>query len=112
MAEEECQCLHCTLVRAVIEVIYEDDDGEPDAPLPMTRARAEFMKQVIDRQEPAKKRFLAAMAIRINDKTTGTGEGLPADIANHFRAIAEGDPVGEQHPLELVDPPIGSKWGR
>lgn len=112
MSEEECQCMRCTLVQAVIELIDEDDDGEPGDPMPMTRARAEFMKMLIDRQEPAKRRETARIAIQINDKVMGTKEELPIDIADHFRAIVAGKAVTDAHPLEDIDPPVNSKWGR
>lgn len=98
----------------VLDIIDDDDEdeGKQTGPEPMTRAKAEFMKVAIDRMEPDKKLAGAMMAIRINDKVAGTAEELPSDIADHFRGIIAGNAVADAHPLEIVDPPVNSRWGR
>lgn len=102
---------HHTLLRLIIESISSDDDESPAAKS-MTRRRAEFMRDMIDTQSPEERRISAQMAVRINDRVAGTDEELPADIVAHFRAIAESDPSTAPEPVEVVDPPVNSKWGR
>lgn len=108
--DEECNCLRCTLGRLVLDAV-EAGDGKPSAPDPLTRLGAEFMRDLIDNMSSGDRRTGAVAALRMNDKVAGTDQELPIDIANHFRAIVAEKPVSETHPLEVVDPPIGGKWG-